>query len=66
MYNDFEVIDLIGYQNMIEILNEPKLETIVNRYWRGPYERESFLKHSSFYNTLINKFTSRNQFFSMT
>ena len=43
-YNGTEVIDLIDILNIIEILQNPMIDSIVSNMYYGPYERESFLK----------------------
>ena len=62
-YNGFEVIDMIAYQDMIKILNEPKLDVIVNKYWRGPFERETFVNYSFCYQEIMKACTKNHKFF---
>ena len=46
-YNGTEVIDLIEMLDIIEILQNPMMDSIVSNMYYGPYERESFLKKST-------------------
>lgn len=48
-YNGSEVIDLIDILNIIEILQNPMIDSIVSNMYYGPYERESFLKKCTSY-----------------
>lgn len=48
-YNGTEVIDMIDILNIIEILQNPMIDSIVSNMYYGSYERESFLKKSTWY-----------------
>jgi len=46
MYNGLEVIDMIAYLDVKDILNSPVMD-IVSSYWEGPYEKASFWYEST-------------------
>jgi hypothetical protein len=48
-YSGIVVIDLIEMLNIIEILTNPMMDSIVSNMYNGPYERESVLKKSTCY-----------------
>lgn len=45
-YNNHQVVDIIATQNLISIMNNPKVNSVITDFWRGPYERNSFLSDS--------------------
>ena len=51
-YNGSEVIDLIEMLDVIEILQNPMIDSIVSNMYYGPYERESFMKKSTLFKVL--------------
>ena len=38
-YSGLEVIDLIAYMNITELLESSIMNTIVSNYWEGPYDK---------------------------
>ena len=43
-YSGTQVIDMIAFLDIIEILQNPMLDSIISNMYYGPYEREVFLK----------------------
>lgn len=61
-YNRHQVVDLIAYRNLIPVLHNSKVNSVITDFWRGPYERNSFMNDS--YNfQVINKAMNANQDF---
>ena len=48
-YSGVEVIDMIEYLDIIEILQNPMIDSIISNMYFGPYEREFFIKKSTCY-----------------
>jgi len=48
-YTGTEIIDMIEILNIIEILQNARVDNIVSNMYLGPYERESILKKSTCY-----------------
>ena len=46
-YGGTEVINMIVFLDIIEILQNPMIDSIVSNMYFGPYEREFFLKKST-------------------
>ena len=46
-YSETEVINLIASLDIIEILQNPMIDSIISNMYFGPYEREFFLKKST-------------------
>ena len=46
-YSGIEIIDLVETLNIIEILSNPMVDSIVSNMYSGPFERESFLRKST-------------------
>lgn len=51
-YNGVEILDIIERLNIIEILVNPQVDSIVSNMYLGPYERESVFKKSTLYQVL--------------
>ena len=51
-YSGFETIDLIAHLDIIEILQNSMIDSIISNMYFGPYERETFLKKSTCYKIL--------------
>lgn len=49
LYNGSNVIDMIAYLNVTELLSTKIMDNIINSYWEGPYERENLWWFSSCY-----------------
>lgn len=45
-YNGVEVINMIEYLDIVEILQNPLIDNIVSNMYLGPYERENFIRKS--------------------
>ena len=43
-YSGIQVIDMIAFLDIIEILQNPMLDSIISNMYYGPYQREVFLK----------------------
>ena len=48
-YTKIEIIDIIENLNLIEILQNPMLDSIVSNMYNGPFEREPFYKKSTWF-----------------
>lgn len=48
-YSGMEVIDMIEFLDIIEILQNPMIDSIISNMYFGPYERELFIKKSTWY-----------------
>ncbi|CAI2387331.1 unnamed protein product [Moneuplotes crassus] len=48
-YSGMEVLDLIAHLDIIEILQNTMIDSIISNMYFGPYERETFLKKSTCY-----------------
>ena len=48
-YNGIEVINMIEYLDIIEILQNPLMDNIISNMYLGPYEREYFISKSIWY-----------------
>jgi hypothetical protein len=46
-YSGIEIIDYIELLNIIEVLGNPMVDSIITNMYLGPYERESFLKKNT-------------------
>ena len=51
-YSGIQVIDMIAFLDVIEILQNPMLDSIISNMYYGPYQREVFLKKSTCYKTI--------------
>ena len=51
-YSGVQVIDMIAFLDIIEILQNPMLDSIISNMYYGPYEREVFLKKSTLYKVI--------------
>ena len=51
-YSGTQVIDMIAFLDIIEILQNPMLDSIISNMYYGPYERELFLKKSTLYKVI--------------
>lgn len=51
-YTGSEVIDFIEILDIIEILQNPMIDSIVSNMYYGPFERESFMKKSTLFKVL--------------
>ena len=51
-YSGIEIIDQIEALDIIEILANPMVDSIVSNMYLGPYERELFLKKSTCYKVI--------------
>jgi hypothetical protein len=49
LYNGLEVIDMIAYLNLTELLMSEIMDHVVSSFFEGPYERSFFLKGSTQY-----------------
>ena len=45
-YSGIQVIDMIAYLDIIEILQNPMLDSIISNMYNGPFQREIFLRKS--------------------
>ena len=43
-YSGIQIIDMIAYLDIIEILQNPMLDSIISNMYKGPYQREIFLR----------------------
>ena len=51
-YSGIQVIDMIAFLDIIEILQNPILDSIISNMYYGPYQREVFLKKSILYRVI--------------
>ena len=51
-YSGIQVIDMIAFLDIIEILQNPILDSIISNMYYGPYQREVFLKKSILYKVI--------------
>ena len=51
-YSGTQVIDMIAFLDIIEILQNPMLDSIISNMYYGPYQREVFLKKSTCYKVI--------------
>ena len=51
-YTGIEVLDLIAHLDIIEILQNTMIDSIISNMYFGPYEREIFLKKSTCYKVI--------------
>ena len=52
LYNGLQVIDMIAYLNLTDLLQSPIMDNIVSQYWEGPYERTSFMNECTNYKVI--------------
>jgi hypothetical protein len=60
LYGGLQVIDVIAWENLTELLNTPIMDNIISSHWEGPYEKESILETSTTYKIIMNLFTAAN------
>lgn len=46
-YAGIEVINMIAFLDIIEILQNPMIDSIISNMYYGPFERETFIKQST-------------------
>ena len=51
-YSGIQVIDMIAFLDIIEILQNPMLDSIISNMYNGPYQREIFLRKSVWYKVI--------------
>ena len=58
-YNEYQVIDIISYENIGFIMENSKVSLILNELWSGPYKSVPFFSGSSSFkiidNTILTK-----------
>ena len=64
MYNGMQIIDAIAHEEMIKLLDNPKVISVITDFWRGPYERQWFIEESFTYKIMIKTFTDTGTFFN--
>ena len=57
-YNKRNVIDIIANYSLFDILSSPKVDIVVNNYWKGIYEWDFFLNRSTCYILYQNQLSS--------
>ena len=55
-YNKYQVIDLIALNNMWSILQNSKVDLILDTIWNGPYEYEIFLTDYSVMSRIVSPY----------
>ena len=48
----------MSYNKIYRLISHPKIDIIINNFWRGPYENEFFLNNSSSYKIILNEFAN--------
>ena len=61
--NGWEVIDLLCYENIEELLSNQTISLIVADFWSGPYYKRTFLTPSAWYQTIASKIIKPNKFY---
>jgi hypothetical protein len=62
LFNRKEVIDIIAMYDFQIILNNNKVDRIVEGFWNGPYENEWFMNSSFAFQQFSNLFNERRKF----
>ena len=60
-YSGLEVIDLIAYMNITELLQSDIMNTIVSNYWEGPYEKQNVWEMCSGFQLLSKVYNDTEQ-----
>lgn len=59
----YEVIDLICYANIEELLANHEVGLLIADFWNGPYYRQTFIASSTCYQVLATKVFKPNAFY---
>lgn len=57
-YSGIDIINMIEALNIIELLANPMVDSIVSNMYLGPYERESFLNKSTCFKVIEEEIMS--------
>ena len=55
-FNRKEIIDIMSESDLQVILNNSKVERVVNDFWEGPYETQFFMNSSFAYSQVASMF----------
>ena len=61
--NGWEVIDLVCYENIEELLSNQAISLIITDIWYGPFYRKSFMTPSTWYQLIASKVLKPNSFY---
>ena len=61
--NGWEVIDLLWYENIEELLNNHYVGLIIADFWSGPFYRRAILTSSAWYQIIASKIFKPNSFY---
>jgi hypothetical protein len=61
--NGYEVIDLLAYENIDDIINNYYVGLIITDLWKGPYSRKMYFESSTCYQILSTSFIKQNAFY---
>ena len=47
----------MSYNKLYDIISHPKMDIVINNFWRGPFENEFFMNGSSSYQVILHEFS---------